>query len=74
MAEEKRTDAVSRKEFYSAASGLSLMPAMLVMASSGPPDSPARQIAFWLILAAMVGMSLTYSAVALWELRLRSGG
>jgi hypothetical protein len=72
MAEEKPTSGVSRSEFYSTVALLFLIPAVLVMASVRFPEEPLRQIAVGLLYLAAVGMSVTYSVLAIRERSRRS--
>ena len=67
MAEEKRTTAVSRAEFYSTAAVLLLLPATLFIAAGSFPDTLLRQIAAGLVFVAMIGLSVTYSIMAMRE-------
>jgi hypothetical protein len=71
MAEVKQTPAVSRVEFYGTAALLSLFPAILFLAT-GAFDTPMpwmRQIAAGIAFLTMIGMSITYSTMAMRERR-----
>ena len=67
MAEEKRTNTVSRAEFYSAVAQLFLLPAILFLVSGGFPDTLLRQADTGLVFIGMLGMSITYNIMALRE-------
>jgi hypothetical protein len=68
MSEEKPTSGVPRAEFYGVVALLFLFPAILVMASVGfPAEGLLRQVAVGLLYLAAVGMSLTYSVLAMRE-------
>ena len=67
MAEEKRTSTVSRAEFYSTVAMVFLFPAMLFLGSGGFPETLLRQVATGLVFIAMIGMSITYSIMAVRE-------
>jgi hypothetical protein len=67
MAEVKRAAGVSRAEFYSTAAMLFVLPAILFLAAGGFPETLLRQIAAGLVFVAMVGMSITYSILAVRE-------
>ncbi len=69
MAGKKGTDAVSRGEFYATVAVLSLFPAIVFLTAGNFPESPLRQIAAGLEFLAMVGMSITFSILAIRERR-----
>jgi hypothetical protein len=69
MSEANHTSNVSRAEFYSTASLAFLLPAVLFVASGSFPDSLLRQIAVALMFLTMVGLSVTFSIMAILERR-----
>jgi hypothetical protein len=67
MTEAKRTSIVSRAEFYTIASLLLLLPALLFLASGSFPDTLLRQIAVLLTFITMIGLSITFNVMAIVE-------
>jgi hypothetical protein len=67
MAEANRTSTVSRAEFYTTVSLLLLLPALLVLASGSFPDTLLRQIVMILMFLTMIGLSITFSILAIVE-------
>jgi hypothetical protein len=74
VAEAKQATAVTRAEFYSTAALLFLFPAILFLSGGGFPENPLRLASTGLVFVAMVGMSITYSILAMKERARRNNG
>jgi hypothetical protein len=74
VAEAKQATAVTRAEFYSTAALLFLFPAILFLSAGGFPENPLRFASSGLVIVAMVGMSITYSIMAIKDRARRDNG
>jgi predicted permease len=64
---ENNPTTVSRAEFYSTVSLLFLMPALLVLVYGNFPETLLRMAVAILIFVTMIGMSVTFSIMAIRE-------
>jgi hypothetical protein len=67
MADEKRSNTVSRAEFYSTVALVLLFPAILFLGSGGFPETLPRQLVTGLVFITMIGMSIAYSILSIQE-------
>jgi hypothetical protein len=67
MAEEKRTNTVSRAEFYYTVALVILLPTFLFFGSGGFTGTLPRQVGTGLVFITMIGISITYTIMAIRE-------